>query len=66
MILGNLLRRAGLELMHPVMDEDVKSLTGKRHPQHVGRKPLVLMPEHSISTGLTITACRLLDGKTNN
>ena len=28
---GNLLRQAGLALMHLVMDEEVKSLAGERH-----------------------------------
>ena len=31
---GNLLRQAGLALMHLVMDEEVKSLAGERHEQH--------------------------------
>src|ERR1700687_1195472 len=31
---GNLLRHAGLELMHLVMDEEVKSLAGERPQQH--------------------------------
>ncbi len=31
---GNLLRQAGLELMHLVMEEEVKSLAGERHEQH--------------------------------
>src|SRR5690349_9801228 len=35
---GNLLRHAGLELMHLVMDEEVKSLAGDRHQQHEGRR----------------------------
>src|SRR3984885_11440973 len=35
---GNLLRHAGLELMHLVMDEEVKSLAGERHQQHAGRR----------------------------
>src|SRR5262245_56999365 len=35
---GNLLRQAGLELMHLVMDEEVKSLAGERHEQHNGRQ----------------------------
>jgi transposase-like protein len=35
---GNLLRQAGLELMHLVMDEEVKSLAGERHEQHAGRQ----------------------------
>ena len=35
---GNLLRQAGLELMHLVMDEEVKSLAGERHQQHQGRR----------------------------
>jgi putative transposase len=35
---GNLLRQAGLELMHLVMDEEVKSLAGERHQQHPGRR----------------------------
>jgi transposase-like protein len=35
---GNLLREAGLELMHLVMDEEVKSLAGERHQQHEGRR----------------------------
>ena len=35
---GNLLRQAGLELMHLVMDEEVKSLAGERHQQHAGRQ----------------------------
>src|SRR6266581_4974057 len=34
----NLLRQAGLELMHLVMDEEVKSLAGERHEQHAGRQ----------------------------
>ncbi len=36
--LGNLLRQAGLELMHLVMDEEVKSLAGERHQQQEGRR----------------------------
>ena len=35
---GNLLRQAGLGLMHLVMDEEVKSLAGERHEQHPGRR----------------------------
>ena len=35
---GNLLRHAGLELMHLVMDEEVKSLAGERHQQHAQRR----------------------------
>src|SRR5437879_375755 len=35
---GNLLRQAGLALMHLVMDEEVKSLAGERHEQHEGRR----------------------------
>jgi putative transposase len=35
---GNLLRQAGLALMHLVMDEEVKSLAGERHQQHAGRR----------------------------
>jgi len=35
---GNLLRQTGLELMHLVMDEEVKSLAGDRHEQHEGRR----------------------------
>ncbi len=35
---GNLLRQAGLELMHLVMDEEVKSLAGERHQQQEGRR----------------------------
>jgi hypothetical protein len=35
---GNVLRQAGLELMHLVMDEEVKSLAGERHQQHQGRR----------------------------
>ena len=35
---GNLLRQTGLELMHLVMDEEVKSLAGERHQQHDGRR----------------------------
>ena len=31
---GNLLRQAGLELMHLVMEEEVKSLAGERQEQH--------------------------------
>ena len=31
---GNLLRHAGLELMHLVMDEEVSHLAGERHQQH--------------------------------
>ncbi len=34
---GNLLRQAGLELMHLVMDEEVRSLAGERHQQHQQR-----------------------------
>ena len=37
---GNLLRQTGLELMHLVMDEEVKSLAGERHEQHPGRRAL--------------------------
>ena len=35
---GNLLRQAGLELMHLVMDEEVQSLAGERHEQHEQRR----------------------------
>ncbi len=35
---GKLLREAGLALMHLVMEEEVKSLAGKRHQQHHGRQ----------------------------
>jgi putative transposase len=35
---GNLLRQAGLELMHLVMEEEVKSLAGERHQQHGERR----------------------------
>src|SRR5437879_12804833 len=35
---GNLLRHAGLELMHLVMDEEVKAVAGERHQQHEGRR----------------------------
>ena len=35
---GNLVRQTGLELMHLVMDEEVKSLAGERHQQHDGRR----------------------------
>jgi len=35
---GNLLREAGLALMHLVMEEEVESLAGKRHQQHHGRQ----------------------------
>ena len=35
---GNLLRQAGLELMHLVMEEEVKSLAGERHQQHEARR----------------------------
>ncbi len=35
---GNLLRQAGLELMHLVMSEEVKSLAGERHQQPPGRR----------------------------
>ena len=35
---GNLLRQAGLALMHLVMDEEVTSLAGERHQQHAGRR----------------------------
>ncbi len=35
---GNLLRQAGLELMHLVMEEEVKSLAGERHQQSDGRR----------------------------
>src|SRR5450631_3260249 len=35
---GNLLRHAGLELMHLVMDEEVKSLAGERYEQHPQRR----------------------------
>ena len=33
-----MLRHAGLELMHLVMDEEVKSLAGERHQQHEQRR----------------------------
>jgi putative transposase len=36
---GNLLRQAGLALMHLVMDEEVKAIAGERHQQqHQGRR----------------------------
>src|SRR5437764_12155768 len=35
---GSLLRQTGLELMHLVMEEEVKSLAGERHQQHAGRR----------------------------
>jgi transposase-like protein len=35
---GNLLRQAGLELMHLVMEEEVKSLAGERHEQQGQRR----------------------------
>jgi putative transposase len=35
---GNLLRQTGLELMHLVMEEEVKSLAGERHEQHGERR----------------------------
>jgi transposase-like protein len=35
---GNLLRQAGLEFMHLVMEEEVRSLAGKRHQQHGQRR----------------------------
>jgi putative transposase len=35
---GNLLRQTGLELMHLVMDEEVKSLARERHEQHPERR----------------------------
>ena len=35
---GQLVRQAGLQLMHLVMEEEVKSLAGERHQQHEGRK----------------------------
>src|SRR6266478_5386877 len=35
---GNLLRQAGLELMHLVMDEEVKSIAGERHEQYADRQ----------------------------
>lgn len=35
---GNLLRQAGLELMHLVMEEEVKALAGERHEQHRQRR----------------------------
>jgi putative transposase len=35
---GQLVRQAGLQLMHLVMEEEVKSLAGERHQQHDGRK----------------------------
>ena len=35
---GNLVRQTGLELMHLVMDEEVKSLAGEHHEQHPGRR----------------------------
>jgi putative transposase len=34
---GNLLREAGLALMHTVMEEEVRQLAGERHQQHEGR-----------------------------
>lgn len=35
---GQLVRQAGLQLMHLVMEEEVKSLAGERHQQHDGRQ----------------------------
>jgi transposase-like protein len=35
---GNLLRHAGLELMHLVMDEEVRHIAGERHQQHERRR----------------------------
>ena len=35
---GNLLRYAGMELMHLVMDEEVKSMAGERHQQYEQRR----------------------------
>jgi putative transposase len=35
---GNLVRQTGLELMHLVMDEEVKSLAGEHYEQHPGRR----------------------------
>lgn len=35
---GNLLRQAGLELMHLVREEEVKSLADERDEQHSGRR----------------------------
>lgn len=35
---GNLLREAGLALMHTVMEEEVRHLAGERHQQHEGRR----------------------------
>ncbi len=35
---GNLLREAGLALMHLVMEEEVRQLAGERNQQHEGRK----------------------------
>jgi len=35
---GQLVRQARLQLMHLVMEEEVKSLAGGRHQQHDGRK----------------------------
>jgi putative transposase len=35
---GNLLRHAGLELMHLVMDEEVRHIAGERHQQHAHRR----------------------------
>jgi putative transposase len=35
---GNLLRHAGLELMHLVMDEEVRHIAGERHQQHEHRR----------------------------
>lgn len=35
---GNLLRQAGLTLMHLVMEEEVKTLAGERHEQHEDRR----------------------------
>ncbi len=35
---GNLLRKAGLELMQVVMDDEVKALAGELHQQHAGRR----------------------------
>ena len=35
---GNLLRHAGLELMHLVMDEEVRHIAGERHQRITGGK----------------------------
>jgi hypothetical protein len=49
---GNLLRHAGLELMHLVMDEEVKSLAGERHQQHEQRRAQGIVTRTGRNSGI--------------